>query len=136
MDDQKPIAVTDELLFRCLEGIAGDAEYEQAWRWIDESQQNKAHYSDMRDAWIAADLLKPVDIKRQRQIWSRLEKKMQPTQKRGKKIRMNYLKWAAAAAVVVFAYILGTQRAGQQEKVEIVQETNTYLIEAPKGENR
>ena len=133
MKDQKPTNETDDLLLRCLEGIASDTEYEQAWQWVHRSSQNKTDYSNMRDVWIAAELLKPTGLKRQRQIWSRLDKKLQPAKPYGKKIRMEYLKWAAAAAIILFAYILGTQTAGKQEKTEIVSEAYPYIIEAPKG---
>jgi len=133
MNEQKPTIETDKLLFRCLEGIAGDAEYEQAWQWVHRSPQNRAYYIKIRDSWFAAGLLQPVNTKTKRQAWMRLEKKMQPAKGGGKKIRMEYLKWAAAAAVVVFAYILGMQTAVDQENLEIEKSTYAYIIEAPKG---
>ncbi len=131
MDNEKTIAGIDELLLRCLEGAANDAEYEQAWLWIHKSPENKAYYTKMRDVWIAADLLKPVNPDRQRQVWSRLEKRMQQAKTSGKTIRMKYLKWVAAAAVIVFAYILGTLTSSKPESIEIAK--GEYTIEAPKG---
>ena len=127
MDNQ----ITDDLLFRCLEGVADEAEYEQAWKWVHLSSQNRTYYGKLRDAWIAAGLLKPVDAERQQQVWARIEKKIQSPQASGKVIPLSYLKWAAAAAVVVFAYLLGAQTSGKHKSVEIAK--GEYTIEAPKG---
>jgi ferric-dicitrate binding protein FerR (iron transport regulator) len=129
--DSEPITGTDKLLLRCLEGVATDAEYEQAWRWVHQSSQNRAYYSKMRNAWIASDLLKPVNRNRQEQVWSQLEKKIQPSKASGKTIRMQYLKWATAAAVIVFAYILGKHTPAGQGNAETAR--GEYTIEAPKG---
>jgi ferric-dicitrate binding protein FerR (iron transport regulator) len=98
---------------------------------VHQSPQNRAYYGKVRDAWIAAGLLKPVNTVRQRQIWSQLEKKMQPAKVSGKTIRMKYLRWAAAAAIVVFAYILGIQTSSKYENTAITK--GEYTIEAPKG---
>ncbi|MDR2148105.1 MAG: FecR domain-containing protein [Tannerella sp.] len=130
MDQQESINSADELLFRCLEGVADDAEYEQAWQWVHQSPQNREYYGKVRDAWIAADLMKPSDAVGQRQAWLRLEKKIQPNRIRGKAVRIKYMRWVAAAAFIVFAYILGQITAGH-ESVEIA--TGEYTIEAPKG---
>jgi ferric-dicitrate binding protein FerR (iron transport regulator) len=131
MDDKIPTTGTDELLIRCLEGIADDAEYEHAWQWVHQSPENRTYYGKLRDAWIAAGLLKPVYAIRQRQVWLRLEQKLQPEKVLGKSVRMKILKWAAAAAIVVFAYILGTQTSATHENMEIAK--GEYTIEAPKG---
>ena len=126
-----PTSEIDELLFRCLEGTADDAECERGWRWISQSLEHEAYYGKIRDVWIASELFKPVDAVRQRQAWSRLEKKMKPGKVRGKIIRMELLKWAAAAAIVIFVYVLGTKTSTRQQGMEIV--AGTYNIEAPKG---
>ena len=149
MDHKKSTTEIDELLFRCLEGVADNVEYKQAWLWVRQSPQNRTYYEKMRDAWIAAGLLKPVDAYRQRQVWSQIEKKMQSEEDmpgmeskkdlpglkdpagRGKIIRMKYLRWVAAAAVVVFAYILGKQTSVKYENLEDTK--GEYTIEAPKG---
>ena len=127
MDDEK----INTLLFRCLEGMADDTEYEQAYRWVHQSLQNKVFFEKMRNTWIAADLLKPVAKDRQKQVWSKLERKIQKPQASGKVVRMQYFKWAAVAAMVAIAYILGTQTAEKPENVEIAK--GEYTIEAPKG---
>ena len=132
MEDLKTNTETDELLFRCLEGVASDAEYEEAWRWIHQSPKNKAYYSKMRNVWIG--LSKPVDAERQQQVWAQLEKKILASMVRRKNIRMKYLGWAAAAAIIAFAYILGTQTPPKQEDRELAAiTTEEYIIEAPKG---
>ena len=131
MEHKTTNAEMDELLFHCLEGVASDAEYEQAWRWVHQSPQNKACYDTLRDAWIAAEMLKPVDTVRQQQIWSQLEKKMLPAKLRIKTVRMKYWRWAAAAAVIVSAYFLGTQIPARQGSMEIAK--SSYIIEVPKG---
>ena len=131
MEHKKTTVEIDELLFRCLEGVANDTEYEQAWQWVHQSSQNRDYYSQMREAWIAADLLKPVDTVRQQQIWSQLEKKMQPVKVHTRTVRMKYWGWAAAAASIVFAYILGIQTPVKRENREIA--NGAYSIEAPKG---
>ena len=133
MIDQTQDGDTDDLLFRCLEGIASDAEYEQAWRWVNRSSQNMAYYTKIRDTWMAAGLLKTVDTRRQRQVWLQIGKKKQPEKIRSRIIRISYLKWAAAAAVVVFAYLFGLLTAGKPKQTEVTTEANMYLIEAPKG---
>ena len=133
MDHQKPTTGIDELLFRCLEGAADDAEYEQAWRWVHQSPLNRAYYGKMRDAWIAADLLKPGDAVRQQLAWSKLEKKLQAERMNGKTVRMKYFRWAAAAAVLIFTYTLGRQTSTQQESMDIGLAKGEYTIEAPKG---
>ena len=130
MNIEKPTTEKDELLFRCLEGVADDAEYEQAWHWVHQSAQSRVYYEKMRDAWIASGLLKPINAERQRQIWSQLEKKIQPAKDHTKIIRM-YMRWAAAAAVVIFAYMLGKQAPAKQESMEVAK--GEYTIEAPKG---
>ena len=126
MNDEK----INALLFRCLEGMADNEEYEQAWRWVHQSPQNKAYYGKMRDTWIAADLLKPVAKDRQTQIWSELERKIQ-SQASGKVVWIQYLKWTAVAAAVVLAYILGIQTSEKPRNIEIAK--GEYTIEAPKG---
>ena len=118
----------DDVLFRCLEGTASDTEYEHAWRWVHHSPQNKKYYSNLRDAWIAADMLKPVDTNKQRQVWEKLEKEIR-TPKRA--IRINYVKWAAVAAIVIVAYLVGTKTSSQFENQAIAE--STFVIEAPKG---
>ena len=125
--DTKP----DALLFRCLEGVANDAEYEEAWRWAHQSSENMLYYSSVRDVWMVAELLKPVSALRQQQVWATLEKKMQPVEARGKRVRMKYLSWTAAAAAIALAYILGVYTPNQNERKEVA--NSGYTIEAPKG---
>ena len=130
MKYNNPDQEINDVLFRCLEGTASDTEYEHAWRWVHQSSQNKNYYSNLRDSWIAADMLKTIDTNRQRLVWGKLEKKMLTTLA-GSSIRINYVKWVAVAAVVIIAYLVGTKTSSQFESQKITE--GAYIIEAPKG---
>jgi ferric-dicitrate binding protein FerR (iron transport regulator) len=122
----------DELLLRCLDGIADDAEYEKAWHWVHESPENTTYYNQMRDAWFAANLSLPVDHRREEHIWTQLEKQIRPEPASGKTIRMKVLKWAAAAAILVIAYLSGIQTPNPLN-TQLHPNKGSYTIEAPKG---
>ena len=129
--NREPVANIDELLFRCLEGEANSAEYEQAWQWVHQSLQHQSHYSDLRDAYVASHLLPPVDTTKQQQMWQQLEEKMQSKKKHQRAVRVRFLRWSAVSAGVLMAYIFGAYTPFKQAGTKIAD--NRYTIEAPKG---
>jgi len=82
----------------------------------------------LKNAWAVTQLTAiPADKKTAREGWKRFQTGINQR----KRDRQKYIRWATAAAVVIFAYIMGTQTSDKKEVVEIA--AGEYTIEAPKG---
>lgn len=94
--------------------------------FCDEAQLEEA--AKLKNTWAAAQLTAiPADKETARQGWKLFRSGID----RQKRDRWKYLRWAVAAAVIVFAYMLGTRTLTKYERKEIAK--GEYSIEAPKG---
>ena len=106
MKNIKPENGIDELLVRCIEGVAGEDEYDRAWLWATQSPEHKAYYRNMFDVVMASNINKPVDPAVQERVWAKIERKIQKTSIKPNRW-ISVFRWTAAAAVVVFAFMAG-----------------------------
>ena len=99
----------DGLLLRCLEGTASEDEYDRAGQWAAQSPENKAYYRKMLDVLTASNLLKPIDAEVQKRVWEKLEREIQPAPQKPNRF-ITVFRWAAAAAaILIIAYIARIQ---------------------------
>ena len=116
--DQLSKWFTGELTFKEKESLLASL--------CDEEQLHEA--ATLKNAWAATQLTATsADKKTARKAWKRFRTGIDQQ----KRDRQKYMRWAAAAAVVLFSYILGTQTSNKQEVMEIA--AGEYTIEAPKG---
>ena len=122
----------DDLLLRCLDGRADEAEYDRAWQWVSQSDENRTYYRNMFNVLVAYDLIKPVDSKLQKRVWTRLERNIQKSARKSNRY-MSVWKWAAAAAILVIAYMAGIHLYYNHNNHEYSIE-QLHTIHAAKGE--
>ena len=103
-------------------------EKESLWASLHADAESFDEAAKLKSSWAATQLIAiPADKKTARKGWKRFRSGMNQQ----KRDRQKYMRWAAAAAVVIFAYILGTQTSTKHESMEIA--GGEYTIEAPKG---
>ena len=64
-----------ELLLKCLQGIAEENEYEESYKWIHANPENLQYYKSLRDAWIVSGLIKRKNEYDCRKAWKKVARK-------------------------------------------------------------
>jgi transmembrane sensor len=95
----------DEVLLKCLQGKADDNEYEAAYIWINSDPANLDYYRQIRDAWIAAEIITSKNQYDCEKAWNRIARRTG--------IRLFDMPglnstWMKIAAVIVIAFALGS----------------------------
>lgn len=101
----------DKLILSCLEQKADKETYDRVWQWARQSPQNERHYRKMQDVFIASHLLDPIDNTQQERVWKQLMEKIKIRRKTTSNLRI-ITRWVAAAAFIVFVYLIGSQISG------------------------
>ena len=96
----------DQLLVRCIDGSASDNDYTTAWEWIQQSDQHKTHYEDLRDAWLSVSVFQTDKNQKADQSWMQFRKKNAQIFKRPDNSTM-FKTILRIAAIFILAFILG-----------------------------
>ena len=94
----------EELLFSCLQGRADDKDYEIAFNWINADKSNYEYYESLRDAWIAAGIVKQKSEYDCRKAWARIAGRRGISFINLPKITES---WSRIAALVIIAFLCG-----------------------------
>ncbi len=94
----------EELLLSCLQGSADEKEYEIAYKWINAEKSNYQYYESLRDAWIAAGIVKQKSEYDSRKAWARIARR---TGIRFISLPKVHSSWSHVAAVFILAFISG-----------------------------
>lgn len=109
----------DELIYRRLDGTASEEENAQLLAWINESEENKAHY--IHCARLHAKLHKPAVSINKDSAFEKVQTKIAEKSSSPTKVRSisTYLKrasaFAAAAAVVIAVYLIDFNPVPQEQ---------------------
>ncbi|MDR1666358.1 MAG: FecR domain-containing protein [Bacteroidales bacterium] len=130
--EHKDLHLMDELLLQCLEGKADRETYDRVRQWAASSLQNRQYYRKILDTLIVSRLLSPVDRQIQERVWTRISSRIQATGKHPKPVRLTLLKWVAAAAALLIAYMAGVQtvdhlKPDRRDAVELAGEGKSVL---------
>jgi transmembrane sensor len=121
----------DQLLIRCIDGSASAGDYKSAWDWINQDEQNKNYYEQIRDASLAVSVFRPTENIKAEQTWMRLRSMVLGPRNSKRIIPPQLLK---IAAIMLLAFLLGgityhllfhQPGAGQF--------SDSYIVEAPRG---
>ena len=128
---------------RCFNNEASEEEQLVALEWILASVRNKASYENLRDAWVAEKLSRPVDHGQQKRSWQKVVQRISvPTASLARKrerprdvLRVMPKRWTQMAAAVFLAFALGTIVSGILSGFFSVpaDEDFFYTVEAPRG---
>jgi transmembrane sensor len=95
-----------ELLLKCLQGIAEEHEYEESYKWIHANSENFQYYKSLRDAWLGAGIVKRKNEYDCRKAWKKVARK---TKIKWIDIGFNRISpgWKQVAAVFLIAFLSG-----------------------------
>jgi transmembrane sensor len=120
----------DELLLKCLQGLADKKEYEDAYKWITSDNSNYAYYEKIRDAWIAAGIVTNKSEYNCNKAWKRIS-------------RRTGVRWFSApvivagfrniAAVFIIALTLGAFSVHYFYSTKNIFSEREFIIQAPLG---
>lgn len=94
----------EELLLKCLQGNADEKEYETAYHWIHSDKSNYEYYESLRDAWVAAGIVKQKSEYDCYKAWKRVARRTGTRFVNALQVRTI---WLRVAAVLVLAFISG-----------------------------
>ena len=126
----------DQLLLKCIQNIATDAELRTAWEWINSSAENRVYYEKMRDAWMATALNTPVNQRQEDLSLKRIKRRIKDqhnlfSKPRGYQFIVRLTRYAAIFILIFLSGIIVSQLF-IPKKVEIGSNTY-YTVEAPRG---
>jgi transmembrane sensor len=136
--DKQNLSEPEALLIRCLDGSASDTDYSQAWEWIQQNEQNKRYYEQMRDVWLSASVIGPGDENGTELSWIRFKNSHlnQPDHREltGRQMlsaRLNPIFRIAAAMVI--AFLIGGVTSWLFSHHHKDGDPGLCVIEAPRG---
>lgn len=130
----------DKLLLKCIEGNATSDEYSIAWKWIQQSKENRNYYEKLRDINLSVSIFQAGEAEKANNAWVQFSRKNLPDQTENSESEKGKLliiisHFAKIAAIFILAFFLGgiTFPKLVNRTESNVRKSHTYLIEAPRG---
>jgi transmembrane sensor len=120
----------DELLLKCLQGIADEKEYEDAYKWITSDNSNYAYYEKIRDAWIAAGIVTNKNEYNCNKAWRRIAKRIGVQWLNAPGIASGFRN---IAAVFIIALTLGAFSVHYFYSTKKIFSEREFVVQAPLG---
>jgi len=108
----------DDLLVKHLLGETSSEEQQQVEEWLAGSPDHALYFSQLRQVWESSRQLASESVADEEQAWQRFKKRIQPVEKKKPLIRLQWLRVAAALALLMVLGWAVTQWIGGAEKVQ------------------
>lgn len=122
----------ESILVKCIQGIASDSEYKEAYDWIHLHEENKKYFDSLYSAWLAAGLKRDVAPAIEQNVWERVNYRKHKTFLKNKSHNQStMMRFAKIAALFIIVFLLGIishAYFGRDRKT-----SELFIVEAPKG---
>lgn len=108
----------DDLLVKHLLGETSPEEQQQVEEWLAGSPDHVLYFSQLRQVWESSRQLASESLADEEQAWQRFRQRIRPVEKKKPLIRLQWLRAAAALALLMALGWAVTQWIGGTEKVQ------------------